>query len=416
MPVPERRLLVLLHGHKVGRLQQRGAYTRFYFDDDYLQDPHRSILGLAFEENPGGQKVERQRLPSWFSNLLPEERLRRWIAAQRGVPLHREVDLLLEVGRDLSGAVQVIDDEEAAGNVQWPDGSIRRTRTRGKRSPDELSVQGLRFSLAGVTMKFSMVRVGERLTLPAVDELGDWIVKLPDASFPGVPQNEFAMMSLAKRVGLDVPEILMRHRDELPEIPDPLWANGEPWAYSVRRFDRDESRVPIHIEDLAQVVGVYPEDKYDSNFETVAALMYRRSDTDSLREFIRRFVFNVAIGNSDAHLKNWSFLYPNGRSVRISPVYDLVATGPYGFVGLGMPFKGGSSPDSLNPDNLAWLARRLNSKVDLVEVAVDTVKRIVQEWPAVKEDIGNRRQLCGGVESSIERVKKSFRLMSAPPA
>lgn len=69
------------------------------------------------------------------------------------------------------------------------------------------------FSLAGVALKFSMLAQGDRLTIPAFGEGGDWIVKLPDSRYPEVPRNELAMMTLAKAVGIDVPEVRLVHRD-----------------------------------------------------------------------------------------------------------------------------------------------------------------------------------------------------------
>ncbi len=61
----------------------------------------------------------------------------------------------------------------------------------------------------------------------------------------------------------------------------------------------------------------YPQDKYQSSFETVAAIAYRGHDVDSLREASRRIAFSVVVGNGDAHLKNRSLIcrdrrVPNG--------------------------------------------------------------------------------------------------------
>ncbi|WP_245783453.1 type II toxin-antitoxin system HipA family toxin [Amycolatopsis sacchari] len=394
---------MLLYGKEIGHLQQRGAYTRFYFSESYLDDPRRPVLGLFFEENPLGQRVRRLRLPSWFSNLLPEERLRRWIAAQRGVPLDREVDLLAEVGHDLPGAVEVRPEGDPEAALAWPGGEGSRPVKSGL-SSFEMGATSVRFSLAGVTMKFSMVRVGERLTLPAVDERGDWIVKLPDASFASVPLNEHAMMSLAKDVGLDVPDVELRHRDELPKLPDHLWPNGEEWAYSVSRFDRGEERAPIHIEDLAQVRGFYPEQKYDSNFETVAALVYRRFDVKSLQEFARRLAFNIIIGNSDAHLKNWSLIYKDRRRPTLAPAYDLVSTAPYGFRGLGMPLQGEVDPAMLTVRNFADLDLLLGADAALSDVAAETACRVLQAWPRAEELLSGARRISAQILENVRSV------------
>ena len=66
--------------------------------------------------------------------------------------------------------------------------------------------------------------------------------------------------------------------------------------------------------------------KYRSNVETVAGLAHRGRDIASLREAVRRTVFNLLVGNGDAHLKNWSLIYPDRRRARLSPAYDLVCT------------------------------------------------------------------------------------------
>ncbi len=101
------------------------------------------------------------------------------------------------------------------------------------------------------------------------------------------------------------------------------------YAYAVRRFDLDPQRRTIHIEDLAQVRGFYPNRKYHGSFETVGALVYRQHDPEALREFTRRLTFNVLIGNGDAHLKNWSLIYHDRRNHTLAPAYDLVATFVY---------------------------------------------------------------------------------------
>src|SRR5439155_8665854 len=65
------------------------------------------------------------------------------------------------------------------------------------------------------------------------------------------------------------------------------------------------------------------------NFETVSALTYRQRDVEALREFVRRLTFNTLISNGDAHLKNWSLIYPDRRIPTLSPAYDLVSTAFY---------------------------------------------------------------------------------------
>lgn len=385
---------VLLHGRRVGTLCQKGDYTRFVMNDRYVEDPARSVLGLRFEENLRAPYASALMLPVWFSNLLPEGPLREWIAEDRGVSLDREMELLAQVGHDLPGAIQVISTDNPDDDWEWQDPAS--VGTRHADAPDGPESSPWRFSLAGVALKFSMLARGDRLTVPAAGELGDWLVKFPDYRHPDVPRNEFTIMSLAKSIGVDVPDIRLLHRDELDSLPDRMWPNAEEWAYAVRRFDRavDGSRSLIHIEDFAQVRDKYPRDKYQSSFETVAAVAYRGRDVDSLREAARRIAFSVAVGNGDAHLKNWSLIYRDGRTPSLSPAYDLVSTVSYAPDGtpedLGMKFGGSKRSERVELHTFERLEETLDrrfgtSEAQLASVAEDAVRAVREQWPAHEE-------------------------------
>jgi serine/threonine-protein kinase HipA len=58
-------------------------------------------------------------------------------------------------------------------------------------------------------------------------------------------------------------------------------------------------------------------------------VLWLEAGEEAITEYTRRLVFNVLIGNADAHLKNWSLMYPDRRTPKLAPAYDLVATVPY---------------------------------------------------------------------------------------
>ena len=371
---------VRLDGTSIGTLVQRGDHARFVFHDDYWHDPDRHVLGLWFEDDRDRLVQSKLRLPAWFGNLLPEGRLREWIALEREVSPERELELLLQVGHDLPGAVTVHsgvardaphDVDEAA---EYADDAAER--------PDP----AWRFSLAGVGLKFSMVQRAERLTLPSSYEDGDWIVKLPDPHHAEVPRNEYAMMRLAAAVGIETPEARLVPRNLLEGVPAIVWPAGEDLAYAVRRFDRPAPGRRTHIEDFAQVRGFGSTQKYEGAFETVAALTYRGHATSDLQEFARRLAFNALIGNGDAHLKNWSLIYPDGRRPQLSPAYDLVSTGPYapildGEENLGLKFGGSRSFEGVTRRCFDELARRLDaSHASLGDVVAETATAFESAW------------------------------------
>lgn len=400
-PDKEQLFGVYLGGRHVATLHRIVDYTWLTFERSYLDDPNRAVLGLRFEEDLRAKHAAHLRLPPWFSNLLPEGPLREWIGAARGAPLTREMELLAQVGRDLPGAVQVFEGE--SGGIA-PAPVDREIVAEGpRRSPGNL----WRFSLAGVGLKFSMLAQKDRFTAPAYGEGGDWIVKLPDPVHPAVPENEFAMMTLARRVGIEVPEIRLVDRDQIESLPDQVWVRAERLAYAVRRFDRDERRVPIHIEDLAQVRGFYPEDKYRGTFETVASILYRNRDENALLEFARRLAFNILISNGDAHLKNWSILYKDPRIPILAPAYDLVATSVYRPHNtpedLGLKFCKTKRFEQLSASCFASLGSRLGVRVPIVDEVHALVERVLCEWPAVSESLSAHPKMQEGIEQSIQR-------------
>lgn len=419
MTILSRHYAVLLDENRIGTLCQRGDHTRLVFSDSYINNPQRPVLGLRFEENlrkPYGCAL---RLPPWFSNLLPEGPLRQWIADDRGVSVQREMELLAQVGHDLPGAIQIVPTSNTDGQ-DWSDENYaeapRRRRTRGDSSP-------WKFSLAGVALKFSMLKMGDRLTVPVGDELGDWLVKFPDYKYTNVPHNEYAMMCMARSLGIEVPDIQLVHRDELAGVPEQMWPNEEKWAYAIRRFDRNpQDRSLIHIEDFAQVRDFYPEEKYRGTFETVAALAYRQRDLPALKEFARRLAFIILIGNGDAHLKNWSLIYRDSRIPTLSPAYDLVSTVPYqhlhgGPEDLGLRFNRTKRLEVIQLAAFSNLESSLNDKLgytgaDLIDIAADIVTRIEHAWAEHREILDINPVLANRIDQWI-RQRRAFLLHTA---
>lgn len=323
--MPEVAVLDLhLHGYRIGSLTRvQGDRTLFSFNQDYVDDPARATLSLSFKDRFGGLITDvrptQTALPAFFSNLLPEGPMRDYLARRAGVNARREFFLLWMLGHDLPGALAV----HPASGESRPAGADEDVSMG-----EQVRRNALRFSLAGVQLKFSAVKNEGKnggLTIPARGVGGGWIVKLPSTRFEGVPENEYAMMTLASRLGIDVPEVQLVDPAGIEGMPADIGAlKGQ--ALAVKRFDRSPDG-PIHIEDFAQVFGVRPEDKYEkASYRAIATVLGIESDEADIAEFIRRLVFNTLIGNADMHLKNWSLHYPDRRRPKLAPAYDLLST------------------------------------------------------------------------------------------
>jgi serine/threonine-protein kinase HipA len=251
---------------------------------------------------------------------------------------------------------------------------------------DDLDPDRLRFSLAGVQMKFSVLNEGERITLPSRNQLGQWIVKLDSTRFPHLVENEFATMAWAREAGFEVPDCELFSREALPEALQRRAPEGSQ-VFAIRRYDRDGAR-RIHQEDFAQVVGLYPHQKYDQiRYEQLALLARAIEGRDAAYdEVVRRLVLMIATGNYDAHLKNWSLLYPDGIRAQLSPLYDQVAIAAWpGEVERTWALKLAGVKDPFQTDARAFarLAERAGADPEAtLRLVRETLERLMAAWPA----------------------------------
>ncbi len=350
----------------------------FTFDRTYVEaGSDRPTLSLGFKAADGAlveqARPTRVRLPPFFSNLLPEGHLREYLAARGGIHPDREFFLIWLLGTDLPGAIDVRSIDGMAPPVVSDEAGHAR---RGE--------QPFRFSLAGVQLKFSAVMEASKgLTLPVDGVGGDWIVKLPSPRFEAVPENEYAMMTLARAVGIDVPEVRLVATNEIGRLPQGL-PEGFGQSLAVRRFDRPRPGERVHIEDFAQVFGVYPEAKYQqASYGSIARVLWLETGEEGVTEYTRRLVFNVLVGNADAHLKNWSLIYPDGRTPTLAPAYDLVGTVPY-IPGdrLALSLGGTKTFAEIDLERFRRLAQRAGLPVRVVlKTARETAAAVRDLWP-----------------------------------
>ena len=313
---------VYLNDQIVGHLGEgdRGRIA-FRFAGDYRRLANRPVLSQSFEDNLEKVYVgPRGLLPPFFANVIPEgTALRAVLEASLGVDASDDLALLAAVGEDLPGALRI----RAGETLPFPS-LEQHDEEQAEALHDE---PAFRFSLAGVQLKFSVLNEGQRLVVPVRGKGGEWIVKMPSHQFPGLTRNEFAVMTWASLMGFEVPEISLVNRDQLPAVMK-LHYSGDEQSLLVRRYDRrgDER---IHQEDFAQVIGCAPKDKYKFSYEKCGLLVREICGHEAYTEFVRRLAFAIASGNMDAHLKNWSFLYGDGESATLAPMYDQVFTCAY---------------------------------------------------------------------------------------
>ncbi len=186
----------------------------------------------------------------------------------------------------------------------------------------------VRMSGAGAQNKLMVAFVDGHLAIPTGTTPSTHIIKPPNPRFTNLVANEFFCMTLAKRVGLPVPNC---------EI---LWIQSMP-CYVVTRYDRrneNQQTVRLHQEDFCQALHIPPEMKYEDeggpSLSRCFALLQDRISHGAMAgrdrlTLLQGIIFNFLIGNGDAHAKNFSLLYDD-RGESLAPFYDLLSTLVYG--------------------------------------------------------------------------------------
>lgn len=297
----------------------------FAYREDYLASGARAVATtLPLTDEP--VRTVAGAVPSFFANLLPEGR--RLTALRRAVKTSAddELSLLLAVGSDPVGDVQVLPQPEETAAVEpvSVEGDFSDLdfadllRSHGIGDPS---------ALAGVQDKVS----GRMLTVPLAHAGRAHLLKFEAPEFPLVVENEAFFLQVARGV---------RHLVVRAEVVHDR--HGRP-GLLVTRFDRvAEGGLlrRIAVEDGAQVLDVHPADKYTVSMERLASALADvcRSRPLALRAVLQQAILAWATGNGDLHAKNISVLGDTDRHV--APIYDIPSTVPYGDSTFALPLAG----------------------------------------------------------------------------
>lgn len=304
----------------------RSGSMHFCYSARWLEDVQSPPISTALPkrvEDFGDRECK-----PFFEGLLPEEWQREAAARALGQSAGNPFRLLEGLGGDVAGALTLRPDQiqvaaaEPGQTVHLNDASLLRLIDRFAHTP-MLAGQGFaRYSLAGAQSKLPVVLADGRIALAPPGEATTHIMKPEPARFPGLAANEAFCLTLARSIGLDAAEVEWRSVD------------GKPFVL-VSRYDRmTENGMTrrLHQEDFAQALGVLSSKKYATDggpvFRDCFALI-QRATTDPERELLKLVdaaIFNLVIGNADAHAKNFSLQRMEDGNVVFAPLYDLVAT------------------------------------------------------------------------------------------
>ncbi len=359
---------VFLHAARAGRLERlAGAKVRFRYDEDWVeagQAPLSLSLPVCTES------YEDDECRPFFSGLLPEGEFLKSIARRFHVSAGNVFSVLAEIGGECAGAISLAAEGESPPFLDAPPPEWLDQRQLGvllAELPERplLAIpgeddEGVRLSLAGSQGKLPVLWQGDRVGITRGRPPSTHIVKVPMSSVEGMVANEAYCMALATTAGLSTAKAM------------PI-AAGEAEGLVVRRYDRvrvdgGETVHRIHQEDFCQAAGRDPEEKYQAHggpgVAEGAMLIRSRSGSPGvdLFAFLDALIFNLLIGNADAHSKNYSLLLEGDESPRLAPLYDLLSTRAYGrrfSRKMAMKYGGEYRPERIRGRHLDRLAAEL---------------------------------------------------------
>jgi serine/threonine-protein kinase HipA len=336
--VATRRLNVFLDGVFIGQVEQSPqGQLSFSYDDAYREVPDATPLSMSIPLNGGrhGNKTVR----AFLDGLLPDSQpaRERW-GQQYGVSPNNPFALLTHIGRDAAGAVQILppevdasDASERRGDIEWLSNNdfANIARELAEHGEDwDPGRFGGRWSLAGAQPKIALFRDPDtqQWGIPNDSTPTNCIVKPALRAFDQHHINEALCLRAAQYAGMLTADV------DLVEVADVQ-------AIISHRYDRaqnDDGRwVRVHQEDMCQALSVHPSLKYQSEggpgVASIGALLQRLAIDDrtvSTERFFKGLAFNVLIGGTDAHAKNYSLVLIGNR-VQVAPLYDVASAACY---------------------------------------------------------------------------------------
>ena len=321
-----RSLRALINQTEIGTLQEVNGLWSFRYSDAWLNDGQHFALSphLPLTAEPQLDGATRRPVQWYFDNLLPEEGQRRLLASDARLDAADAFGLLAWYGAESAGSITLLTPEAGVPNDEAlrplaDDALEERIRQLPKAPLTHAAIK--RMSLAGAQHKLAVVFQDRALFEPAGSTPSTHILKPdhPDDDYRHSVINEWFVMRLAKRLWLDVPEVHRRY------VPSPV--------YLIDRFDRvhgDAGWQRRHVIDACQLLGLDRSFKYSQgSMDNLAALAKAcRSPAVARTRLFGWLVFNVLVGNSDAHLKNLSFMVSH-EGVQLAPFYDLLSVACY---------------------------------------------------------------------------------------
>lgn len=351
------------------------------YDDEWMSHGFPVSVHLPLES-----KIHRGKPVEYFiENLLPEAGIRLAIAQHHGVSANNYFSLMLHIGRDCAGAFSLGAPQSAGEYKELTNDALKDLLLHLPQYPFASNRAGASFSLAGAQNKIPLFQENRTFYLPVLGAASNCIVKTPISRVKCSVMNELFCMKLADKA--------LRHVAAVDYLPMDSVSSLVVHRYDRRREKKVLTRIPQ--EDFCQLAKLPSSMKYECDggpgFAECAHLIrtYSSIPAPDIIQLVRWAMFNLCIGNMDAHAKNLSLCVIDG-SLRLAPFYDLISTLQYPELNgdLAMSIGGRRNPAKIGRKQWEALAATLQLPTAFVLKEVQTTaSKVIDHLPDIEGEI-----------------------------
>lgn len=317
-------------GRLAAALRRHAGGTRFSYTAEYLAFGGPAVAA-TLPLSPTPVDFGSGAVPPFFAGLLPEGRRLTALRKKVKTSADDELSLLLAVGGDPVGDVQIVRQGEAPSDAAAaveldPKVPVDFDQLLETTGIDPTSLAGVQDKVSAGMVSVPVSRSGKR-----------FILKLNTPEYPRVVENEFLMYSYARKLRVPVSAARL--------VSDVEGKNG----LLVERFDREQDDggklVRLAVEDATQILGLYPADKYNVSYSAAGHALVRQCSAvlPAQRNLVIQAAFAWLTGNGDLHAKNISVLQNRDGEMVIAPLYDIPSTTVYGDKTMALSVQGKTS-------------------------------------------------------------------------
>lgn len=300
---------------------------QFEYSDEWKNSGYPISPHLSFDGEISSGAVKR-----FLENLLPEGKGLDDLTAFTHISKHNIYALIKAIGFETSGALN-FGDRDSSVTPEFRPISEDELATR----IDEIERKSIiiwdqkqRLSLSGVQEKLPVMLKDNEIGLADGSLSSTHILKFQTKRNEHIVINEYFCMTLAKAVGLPAASVELKRYGAHPVL-------------MVKRFDRiveEDGIHRVHIIDGCQLLDMPTAYKYERNFGSSRDVKDIREGVSFRKLFqatslcqvpakaklqlLEWALFNLIIGNADAHGKNISF-YLSKQGITIAPHYDMLS-------------------------------------------------------------------------------------------